>query len=120
VTEHRSLNILNHRTFEDEFAFFIRLLFIVRFVLADREWHESKSGQCWEQDGAHIFPSDLSFAFQTEDVSHDVYSSRHRAFHGLSLGDVDAGIPDKSSIDTVKKRRIAEQWIRKTYTMSKR
>ena len=91
MTEHRSLDILDHCTFENEFAFFICLLVVVRFVLADREWLES--WQSWERDEAHIFPSNLRFAFQTEDVSHDVYSSRHLPFHGLSLSDVDAGIP---------------------------
>lgn len=104
MTEHRSLDILDHCTFEDEFAFFICLLVVVRFVLADRQWPE-----CWqgcERDSAHIFPSDLGFTFQTVDVSHDVYSSRHRTFHGLSLGDVDSGIPDKPSVDTVTKRGL--------------
>lgn len=108
MTDRRSLDILDHRTFEDEFPFFICLLVVVRFVLADREWRESWQSY-WERDGAHVFPSNLGFTFQTEDVSHDVYSGRHLPFHGLSLSDVDSGIPDKSSVDTTKKKKSAKQ-----------
>ena len=39
VAEHQSLDVLDHCTFEDKFAFFIFLLVVVRFVLPDRTNH---------------------------------------------------------------------------------
>lgn len=37
MSEHWSLHVLDHCTFEDKFAFFIFLLVVVRFVLPDRQ-----------------------------------------------------------------------------------
>jgi hypothetical protein len=42
-----------------------------------------------------------------------VYSSRHLAFHRLSLGDIDAEIPNKSSDNTVKRGGLQNKGLKR-------